>query len=96
MVPEIWSATDIIFCHFELFFALLPPPPPNNLANQTFKKLKKTPEGIIILHKCTINDDHMMYGSRYMKHERKNLFVIWIIFCPFTPLTTQKIKILKK
>ena len=94
MVPEIWSATDIIFCHFELFFALLPPP--NNLANQTFKKLKKTPEGIIILHKRTINDDHMMYGSRYMKHERKNFLIIWIIFCPFTPLTTQKIKILKK
>ena len=24
MVPEIWSVTDIIFCHFESFFALLP------------------------------------------------------------------------
>ena len=24
MVPEIWSTTDKIFCHFELFFALLP------------------------------------------------------------------------
>ena len=24
MVPEIWSATDRIFCHFGLFFALLP------------------------------------------------------------------------
>ena len=24
MVPEIWSGTDIIFCHFEPFFALLP------------------------------------------------------------------------
>ena len=25
MVPEIWSMTDRIFCHFGLFFALLPP-----------------------------------------------------------------------
>ena len=25
MVPEIWSATDRIFCHFGPFFALLPP-----------------------------------------------------------------------
>ena len=24
MVPEIWGATNRIFCHFELFFALLP------------------------------------------------------------------------
>ena len=35
------------------------------------------------LHMCTINDNHMMYGS-------------WRIFCPFTVLTTQKIRILKK
>ena len=25
MVPEIWSMTNRIFCHFGLFFALLPP-----------------------------------------------------------------------
>ena len=25
MVPEMWSVTDRIFCHFGLFFALLPP-----------------------------------------------------------------------
>ena len=27
------------------------------------KKNKKMPGDIIILHKCTINDNHMMYGS---------------------------------
>ena len=27
MVSQIWSVTDRIFCHFRLFFALLPPPP---------------------------------------------------------------------
>ena len=64
MVPEIWSTTEKIFCHFGLFFALLPPPPPpNNLQNQNFEKMKKTPGYVIILHMCTINENYMMYGS---------------------------------
>ena len=60
MVPEIWSATDIIFCHSGPFFALLPPMDPEN---QNFEKMKKAPEDIIILQMCTIDDSHMMYGS---------------------------------
>ena len=35
----------------------------------------------------------MMYGSWDMKCNRQNS--LWTIFCPFTLLTTQKIKILK-
>ena len=38
MVPAIWSTTDRIFCHFRLFFAILPS---NNLENQNFEKIKK-------------------------------------------------------
>ena len=38
----------------------------------------------------------MMYGSWDMKSNRQNLLSCWTIFCPFTPLTTQKIKIFKK
>ena len=60
MVPEIQSEKDRIFCHFGLFFALSPP---DNLENQNFERMKKTPGDIIILHMCTINDNHMMYGS---------------------------------
>ena len=30
-----------------------------------------------------------------MKHDRQNFLSFWAIFCTFTPLTTQKIKILK-
>ena len=37
--------------------------------NQNFKKLKKTPGDIIILHKSTMNDNHMMYGSLDMKQD---------------------------
>ena len=59
-------------------------------------QLKKTPGDITILHVCTKNYDQMMYGSWDMVCDRCNCyFSFWAIFCPFTPLTTQKIKILK-
>ena len=73
----------------------LPFYPPNNSKNQNFEKLKKTPGDIIILHMCTINDNHMMYGSWDMKRDGQNFLSFWTVFWPFTPLTTQKIKILK-
>ena len=60
MVPEIWSMTDTFFCHSGLFFDLLLPP--MDTENQSFEKMKKVPEDIIILQMCTINDSHMMYG----------------------------------
>ena len=44
----------------------------------------------------TINDSHLMYGSWDMKCNRQNFLTFWTIFCPFTPLTIRKIKILKK
>ena len=117
-------------------------------------KMKKTPGDIIILHKCTINDNHMIYGSWDINCNRQIFFVIlghfwsfyppnspkndsirkmktlgdiiilhegtkthnhrlqcswdmvrdgcnccfsfWAILCPFTPLTTPKMKISKK
>ena len=86
------------FCHFGPFYALLlPPPPRKNVKNKNFEKLKKIPGDIIILQWCTKNHDHMLYCSWDMAHNRCNCyFSFWTIFCPFTPLTTQKIKILKK
>ena len=48
------------FLIFGLFFALLPP---NNPKNQNFEKMKKTSGDTIILQMCTINENHMMYGS---------------------------------
>ena len=58
--------------------------------------MKKIPGDIIILHKCTKNHDHMLHCSWDMAHVRYNYFSFWAIFCSFTPLTAQKIKILKK
>ena len=58
--------------------------------------MKKTPGDIIILHKCTKNNDHMLYCSWNMVHDACNYCSFWVIFCTFTSLTAQKIKIKKK
>ena len=92
MVPEIWSATDKIFCHSGPFFSLLPPYGPRK---SEFWKMNNTPEDIITLQMCTVNDSHMMYGSWDMKCNEQNFLSFWTVFCHFTPLTTQKIKIWK-
>ena len=48
------------FCYSGPFFALLPPYGPRK---SNFEKMKKTPWDIIILHMCTKNNNHTMYGS---------------------------------
>ena len=52
-----WTEIFVILDH------LLPFYPSSNPEIQNFEKLKKKPEDIIILHMCTINDKHMIYGS---------------------------------
>ena len=79
----------VILGHFLPFY------PTSNLQNKIFKKWKKRP-GDVISCMCTINDNHMMYGSWDIECDGQNFLSFWTISCPFTPLTTQKIKILKK
>ena len=58
--------------------------------------MKKMP-GDIILHKWIKNYNHMLYCSWDMAHDRCDCyFSFWAIFCPFIPLTAQKIKMKKK
>ena len=91
--PEIWHITDVLIFHFGPFCALLPL---QQLEKSKFKKMKKVPEDIIILRKCTKNHDHMLYCSGDMACVRCNsYFSFWVIFFPFTPLTAWKIKIKK-
>ena len=52
------------------------------------KKWKKTPGDIIILHMCTINENHMMYGSWEMKCNR--IFCRFGPFLPFYPTNNLK------
>ena len=100
-----WESYDVSFLRYWVwrtkFFVILDHflpfyPPLTTQKIKILKKMKKTPEDIIILHKCTINDNHMMYGSWDIKHDGQNFLSFWTIFCPFTPLITWKIKILKK
>ena len=60
----------VILDHFLHFYS------PNNLKNQNFEKMKQPPGDIMTLHMCTINDNHMMYGSWDIEQNRR-------IFCHF-------------
>ena len=73
MIPKTWSATYRNCSHFG----------PNSPENQNYEKMEKTPGGIIILHKCIINDNCMIYGSSDTKCNRQNFFVIRGRFLPF-------------
>ena len=64
--------------------------PTNNPKNQNFEKMKKTPGDTIILHLCTTNDDHIMYGSWDMERERQIFLSCWTCFWPFTPPPSPK------
>ena len=83
----------VILGHFFPFIPLKPP------KNQNFEKPKKLLEiHIIILHMCTKNHNHMMYGSWDTEWERQIFFVILGHFLPFylSHLIILNIKILKK
>ena len=56
-VPEIWHVKGVIIFNFGLFFT------PLTVQKIKIKKKIKRAGDIIILHMCTKNYDHMMYGS---------------------------------
>ena len=69
----------VILNHFLPFY------PHKDPENQNFEKMKKTPEDIIILQICTINDSHMIYGYKDMECNGQNFLPFQTIFCFFTP-----------
>ena len=44
---------------------------------------------------CTMNVDNLIYGFWNIRCDRQKFLSFWAIFCPFSPLTTRKIKVLK-
>ena len=48
---------------FVNLYGFLPFYTTNNTHNQNVEKMKKTQGDIITLNMCTINDNHIMYGS---------------------------------
>ena len=61
------------------------------------KKHRKKRLEILSFHTyiCIINEDHMMCGSWNIRRDRQKCLSFWEVFCLFSPLTMQKIKILK-
>ena len=52
---------------------------------QSFEEMKKMPQDIIILQKCSINDNHIMYGS-WDRESRRQIFLSFsTIFPTLTP-----------
>ena len=84
MIYRSWN----IRCDRQEFLSLwaifLPFQPPDNPENQNFK-IKRNTGDIIILHIWTINDNHMMYGSWDMEHDRQIFFVILDHFTLYRP-----------
>ena len=95
MVPEIWRYGVQWTEFFVILDPFLPFYPLTTWKIQILKIWKKHLEQLSF-YMCNTNDNHMIYGSWDMEHDGQNLLSFWTIFCTFTPLTTRKIKILKK
>ena len=80
----------IILDGFLLFYA------PNNINYQNFEKNEKNTRRYYHFKHVYHNDYHLMYSSWIIEPNGQHFLSFWTIFCPFTLLTTKKIKTLKK
>ena len=76
---------------FSSFWPIICPFNPLTIWKIKILTLKKTPRDIITLHISTTNNNHMMYVSWDMQHDRHNFLSFWTVFFPFTPLMVPKI-----
>ena len=88
MLPDIWSARDIIFCHFGPFFALLPHYWLRKLKfGKNIKKIWRYFPFSHVHHKWCI-----MYGSWDIRHDVQSFSSFSTIFCPLTLVTIRETK----
>ena len=72
----------------------LPFQPSDNPENQNFKIGKSTWK---YYHYTHLHHKGQSYDAWFLIHgAQQNFLSLWTVFCPFTPLWTQKIKTLKK
>ena len=89
MVPEIWSATDRMFCHFGPFLPFYTIKQPKNSNFWKHEKRLEISSFYISVTKIMI----ICYTVPDMAHDGCDCyFSFWAIFCPLTLLTAQKIK----
>ena len=88
---------QILFCHFRLLFPLLPLPPSLQPEKSKFWKNEKQ-KAWRYYHFTHAYHRWQSYDVKFLRYgaQLAELFIILAIFCSFTPLATQKIKILKK
>ena len=80
---------------FLSFWAIFCPFRPLTTWKIKILKFKKTPGDIIVLHICTINDNHMMYGSWDMERDRQNFLSFWTVSALLTSYEPRKSKFWK-
>ena len=94
MVPDISSTIDKFFCHFALFFALLPTKEPRK--SKFWINERNSWRYYHFTHEYHKWKSYDVWFLRYGAWQT-GYFSSWAtIFCPFTPLTAQKMKISKK
>ena len=72
---RMWHTTFLLFWAIFCFFTL-----PVTEKIKTSEKWKKTPGDIILLYMCTINEDHMMYGSSNIGYDGQSFLSFWPFF----------------
>ena len=89
---KIRSVTDIL--SFYVIFCCFTPllTPEIKIGEKLKKHTKKTPRDVILLCRCTINQDHMMFISWFPRYkvERRKFFFIMVHFLPFNPPNDPK------
>ena len=92
MIPDIWSVTGRIFCHFELLFT-----PLTHWQPKKSKFWKNETNTWRYHHFTPVYQKSWSYATLFLRYgTTDNYFSFWGIFSPFTPVTAQKIKVLKK
>ena len=84
MIPKILNATDRIFSHFRPFFALF-----------NFWKNEEEKNNWIYHHFTEVYYKWQSYNIWFLRYEVQQTYLLsfWAIFCLFTPIKAQKMKI---
>ena len=89
------TARDTCNCYFSFWALFCPFTPITDRKTKISGKIKKNNWKYHHFTHVYKNHDHMLYCSWNMARDTCSYFSFWAIFCPFTHLTTQKIKISK-
>ena len=93
MIPGTWSVRQNFLSFWTIFCPFIP------LTTQKIKILKKKERNTWIyyhLHRCTLNENHMMYGSWEIWSAKDRIFVILGYALPFYPTNSLKIQNFEK